>query len=76
MITVYSKPECPQCDFTKKLLDNELKLPYQEVDVTQRPGAADALRDMGFRGVPVVAATGIAPWQGFSPDRLRALRVS
>lgn len=75
MIKLYSKPGCVQCVMTKKVLDKD-GIPYEEVDVIKSPDAADALKNMGFTGVPVVAAPGIDPWYGFSPDRLRSLRAA
>ncbi|MGY4101960.1 glutaredoxin domain-containing protein [Nocardia sp. R16R-3T] len=70
-ITVYIKPQCPQCDATKRTLDN-LGFAYQVVDVTQDPAARQRLVDMGFQGAPVVEAGDIR-FSGFRPDKLKML---
>ena len=73
-VTVYSKPNCPQCDFTKKYL-NDMGTPYNEVDITQDKEALEQLRHHGYLGVPVVAINSLADsWGGFRPDELEKLR--
>lgn len=70
-ITVYTKPQCPQCDATKRTLDN-LGFDYRIVDVTQDSAARQRLLDMGFQGAPVVEA-GDVRFSGFRPDKLKTL---
>ncbi|MFF5035540.1 glutaredoxin domain-containing protein [Nocardia salmonicida] len=70
-ITVYTKPQCPQCDATKRTLDN-LGFAYRVVDVAQDPDARERLLSMGFRGAPVVEA-GNVRFTGFRPDKLKSL---
>lgn len=71
-ITVYGKPNCMQCDFTKKHLDR-MGLEYQSGDVTTDQQALDEVQQMGFHGLPVVVADGKAPWVGYRPDELDKL---
>lgn len=71
-ITVYGKPNCMQCDFTKKYLDR-MGLEYQSVDVTTDQQALEEVQQMGFHGLPVVVADGMAPWAGYRPDDLDKL---
>ena len=71
-IKVYSKPNCMQCDFTKKHLDR-MGLEYHAFDVTTDQEALDEVRQMGFHGLPVVVAEGMAPWVGYRPDELDKL---
>ena len=71
-ITVYGKPNCMQCDFTKKHLDR-MGLEYKTVDVTTDQQALDEVQQMGFHGLPVVVADGMAPWAGYRPDELDKL---
>ena len=71
-IKVYSKPNCMQCDFTKKHLDR-MGLEYQSVDVTTDHQALDKVQQMGFHGLPVVVADGMAPFVGYRPDELDKL---
>ena len=72
MIKVYSKPNCMQCDYTKKHLDR-MGLEYQSVDVAEDQQALDEVQRMGFHGLPVVVADGVAPWVGYRPDELDKL---
>lgn len=71
-IKVYSKPNCMQCDFTKKHLDR-MGLEYQAIDVTADQQALDEVHRMGFHGLPVVVADGMAPWAGYRPYDLDKL---
>lgn len=73
-VTVYSKPNCKQCEFTKKYLD-DMGTPYNEVDVTQDKEALEQLQLHGYLGVPVVAINSLDDsWGGFRPDELEKLR--
>lgn len=71
MITVYSKPACPQCLFTKKHLEG-LGVPHTVIDVTTDANALDHVRGLGYTSVPVVV-TDTGHWSGFRPDRLDGL---
>ncbi|HFI0463801.1 TPA: glutaredoxin-like protein NrdH [Streptococcus suis] len=69
MITVYSKPNCMQCDFTKKfLVDNDI--PYTLIDTQKNPEALEHVKSLGFQSLPVVEIEGEEPFFGFRPDRL------
>jgi glutaredoxin-like protein NrdH len=70
-VTVYTKPNCVQCEATKRLLD-KLVIEYDTVDITQDIGAYDMLIDKGFRAAPVVNA-GDDWWAGFNPDKINGL---
>lgn len=83
-ITVYSKPRCPQCDATARLL-NRMGAPYAKVDVTEDDVAYAFVKQLGYQQVPVVvvrdrhATTGddergdniVEHWSGFNPDRVK-----
>ena len=76
-VTVYSKPDCVQCDRTKSRLERA-GVPFTEVDVTQEPTALDYItRDLGYSAAPVVCVAqdneDDRHWSGFRPDRLTAL---
>ena len=45
-ITVYSKPNCMQCDFTKRFLDQH-NLEYTAVDVMQDSDALARVQALG-----------------------------
>jgi len=70
-ILVFTKPGCFGCKLSMKKLD-DLKLPYQAVDVTQDEEGRQRVQELGYRQLPVVVA-GDQHWSGFSPDRLTAL---
>lgn len=69
-VTVYTKPDCVQCDSTKTLFKN-LGVAYQEVDLTQDAQALRTVKEAGFRSAPVVIANGEA-WSGFNEEKIRA----
>lgn len=52
MLTIYTKPVCPQCDMLKRHLAREA-IPFDVVDVTTDQTAFDTLMARGFRSVPV-----------------------
>ena len=68
-VTVYTKPNCPSCLFTKQTLD-QLGISYQEVDLIESPTALAKIRDeWGFSQAPVVE-TEEDVWSGHRPDKL------
>lgn len=83
-ITVYSKPRCPQCDATARLL-NRMGAPYTKVDVTEDDVAYEFVKQLGYQQAPVVVvrdnhanANGdeggdniVEHWSGFNPDRVK-----
>ena len=70
-ITVYTKPNCPQCEATKRQLTRQ-GLDFNVIDLTQDPAALDTLRAAGFMQAPVVM-TDDDSWAGYRPDKIRAL---
>ena len=68
MIKVYSKPNCMQCSFAKKYLDDK-GVPFKEIDVFKDAEALAMLRDEGFSQMPVVSMDGEFH-TGFRPDVL------
>lgn len=71
MTTVYTKPQCVQCDMTKRLMD-KIGVAYQTVDITENPDEMQKLIDMGYRAAPVVV-TEDDSWAGFQPEKINAL---
>ena len=81
-ITVYSKPRCPQCDATARLL-NKMGAPYTKVDVTEDDVAYSFVKNLGYQQVPVVVVRDlhtdgdergdniVEHWSGFKPDRIK-----
>ena len=70
-VTVYSKPNCPQCTQTKKKLEQK-GIAFEVIDISQDKKAAQTVNDLGYRQVPVVVS-GEKHWSGFRPDLLDAL---
>ena len=70
-VTVYSKPDCMQCNFTKKWL-KERNIPYTELNVKEDEAALSKIKEMGYQAVPVIV-TEIENWYGFQPDKLAKL---
>ena len=70
-VTVYSKPNCPQCTQTKKKLEQK-GVAFEVIDISQDKNAAQTITDLGYRQVPVVVS-GEKHWSGFRPDLLSAL---
>lgn len=71
-VIVYSKPNCMQCNFTKKYLEDK-GIPYEIKDIEQNEGAIDEVKSLGFSSLPVVLAEGIEAFNGFRPDMLNQL---
>lgn len=72
IITVYSKPACMQCNFTKKYLDQK-GIAYEVKDIMESEEALEEVRKLGFQSLPVILAEGMAAFNGFRPDLLDQL---
>ncbi len=71
VITIYSKPDCVQCNATYQALDRK-SIPYQVIDLTQDHEALQFVRQLGYQQVPVVVADQ-EHWSGFRPDIINRL---
>lgn len=74
---MYEKPNCVGCKFTKRKLD-ELKVPYQTVDLTEDAGAfTKVTEEMGYLSAPVVEVDlgdrASWSWMGYAPSQLERL---
>lgn len=77
MLTVYSKPNCMQCEMTKIWL-NQNKIPFETVDTKANPEALELLSHYGWQALPVVAiddeiSDNSKSWSGFQIDKLEEL---
>lgn len=70
-IVVYSKPNCPQCDATKRWL-SVANLAFEVRDVSVSESAHDEVVALGYRSMPVVVF-GDENWSGFDPIQLNGL---
>jgi glutaredoxin-like protein NrdH len=75
-IRVYSKPDCVQCDTTKRYMDKH-GIRYESVDLTQDPISMDMVTSLGYTQVPVVylesKLLGVKHWSGFRAGDLAGL---
>lgn len=67
-ITVYSKPNCMSCEFSKKYLKDK-GIEFKEINVFEDNEALTMLRDAGYSQMPVVDIDGEFH-TGFRPDVL------
>lgn len=70
-VTLYTKPQCVQCDATQRGLSSR-KVEYETVDLTQDADALAKIKKMGYRSAPVVV-TEDDHWSGYRPDKIKAL---
>ena len=70
-ITVWVKPNCPQCDMTKRIFDKEGVI-YQTKRLDKSPKATQRFIDMGFMAAPIVE-TDDRRWSGFRNDKIKSL---
>ncbi|MDV6305384.1 glutaredoxin family protein [Rhodococcus cerastii] len=75
-ITVYTKPECNNCDQTKRRL-NKHGIEYTTVDVTEDAAAREFVTNgLGYRQMPVVVVDENTHWSGFRIDALDKLAAA
>ena len=71
MITVYSNPNCVQCDQTKRYLS--LKgLEFESKMIQDSPEIMPLIEEKGYRSAPVVVTPNDS-WSGFRLEKLASL---
>jgi glutaredoxin-like protein NrdH len=65
MITVYTLPECIQCDLTKRAFDRR-GIEFDEVPLTDE--LMDEFRGRGVLSAPIVVVSPDLWWYGLKPD--------
>ena len=73
-VTVYTLPNCVQCETTKRALEKN-NISYDTVDMSVDKAAAQKVMDLGYKSAPVVFA-GEDHWSGFRFDKIRGLTVA
>lgn len=73
--TVYSKPDCVQCDWTYKLLD-KAEAEYESLDMTEDADAMAYVKSLNYLAAPVVVVKNddgsvAEHWKGFRPDLIK-----
>jgi glutaredoxin-like protein NrdH len=74
-ITVYTTPNCVQCQTTKRQLD-KMNLPYNVIDLSTDPDSMDLVKSLGYTQAPVVVVTegdNTKSWAGFRMSKLQQL---
>lgn len=72
-VTVYTLPDCIQCEMTKKYLDKN-KIEYSTVNMNEDKEAFEKVSELGYKQAPVVVYNNFH-WSGFRPDKIQALRL-
>lgn len=71
-VTVYTLPNCVQCEQTKKyLMKNDVTFNVIPLD-GEDSGPLNLVQSLGYAAAPVIIA-GDDHWSGFRPDMLSAL---
>ena len=77
MITIYTKPQCVQCEWTKRKMVDECGLvegtDFTVIDVTQNQQAYETVQQSGRLEMPYVV-TENDHWHGFRLDKIRGLQ--
>ena len=70
-ITVWTKPNCSQCEMTKKQFDKR-GIIYQEKRLDKSPKAVERFLELGLSAAPIVE-TDRKQWSGFRLDKINSL---
>jgi glutaredoxin-like protein NrdH len=73
MVTVYSIPNCVQCNSTRKVLDKH-GIEYTVIDITKDENAREYVLSLGYMTAPVVVVDQ-EHWSGFRPDKLNSIVI-
>lgn len=73
-VTVYSKPNCVQCNWVKKFMDNN-GIEHTVIDITENAEAYKVVtQTLGYKAAPVVSwdspTEGYTHFSGFNPYKL------
>ena len=70
-VTVYTLPNCVQCNTTKRLMD-QLGIEYTTVDLTEHPELVKLFQEKNLTAAPIVAFKDQL-WSGFKYDKIKAI---
>lgn len=71
-VTVYTTPNCVQCNATKKHLER-IGVEYEVVDLSENQAKLEEFVAQGLTKAPIVTA-GDQTWTGYRPDAIEALK--
>ena len=69
MITIYSNPNCVQCEQTKKFLTRK-EVPFEAKMIQDSPEAQAIIEEHKLQSAPVVVTSAGMVWSGFRLDHL------
>ncbi len=72
-VTVYTTPNCVQCNMTKRQFD-KLGVEYEVVDLSTDPAKLEEFKSKGLIAAPIVT-TDIKVWSGFKPEKIQSLAL-
>lgn len=77
-VKIYTKPNCPQCRYTKKRIEDR-NISFVEIDITEDPDGMHRVKnELGYKQAPVVVVKDgemdMVHWSGFSPDKIDAIQ--
>lgn len=72
-VTIYTTPDCVQCNQTKKVFDRK-EIKYETVDLSTDSSAMEMVKSLGYSQAPVVIA-GDQHWSGFRMARIEDVIV-
>ncbi|WP_326493266.1 glutaredoxin family protein [Kocuria sp. SL71] len=76
MTTVYTKPQCIQCDRTQAHLTKH-NVAFHTRDITTDPEAHRYITEtLGYQQAPVVVTDDGQHWSGYRPDKLAQLATA
>ena len=70
-ITLWTKPNCAQCEMTKKQLDKR-GITYTTRRLDRSPKAVERFLELGLMAAPIVE-TDTKRWSGFRIDKINSL---
>jgi glutaredoxin-like protein NrdH len=73
-VTVYTNPNCVQCEMTKKFLDKEgIEYTVENLQSDENYEKLVEFVNQGFKAAPIVV-TDTETWSGYKPDKLGAIK--
>jgi glutaredoxin-like protein NrdH len=70
-VTLYTTPNCVQCNATKKHLDRR-SISYEVIDLSENPDKLTEFVSMGLSTAPIVEV-GDKRWSGYRPAEIDAI---
>lgn len=68
-VTVFTTNQCPRCVVAKAHL-RKRGVPFDEVNLSERPELAERVRELGFMSAPLILVGEDEVVEGYSPDAL------